>query len=195
MLALAAILGVLGALLAPALAQARPPVQAQRPFEVMTFNVYLGTDLSPLFAITDPAQLIPAAAAAYQHVVDTDFNERGEAIAEQIAEASPDVVGLQEVSLWQTAPLSDPSAVTTQYDFLAILLDELEEQGHPYEAVSVNETFSASLPISMTTLCIWTDRNVILVRDRQGPMVITNNAVGGKYVAALPVRSEASLSP
>jgi len=188
MLALAAILGVLGALLAPALAQARPPVQAQRPFEVMTFNVYLGTDLSPLFAITDPAQLIPAAAAAYQHVVDTDFNERGEAIAEQIAEASPDVVGLQEVSLWQTAPLSDPSAVTTQYDFLAILLDELEEQGHPYEAVSVNETFSASLPISMTTLCIWTDRNVILVRDRQGPMVITDNAVGGKYVAALPVQ-------
>ncbi|MEW6059557.1 MAG: hypothetical protein AB1551_05365 [Actinomycetota bacterium] len=59
MVAIAAILGVLGALLAPTMAQAKPPVQAQRPFEAMTYNVYLGTDLSPLFAITNPGQVIP----------------------------------------------------------------------------------------------------------------------------------------
>jgi endonuclease/exonuclease/phosphatase family metal-dependent hydrolase len=189
MVALAAILGLLGALLAPAMALAKPPVQAQRPFQAMTYNVYLGTDLSPLFAITDPAELIQAAADAYQHVVDTDFNERGEAIARQIVEASPEVVGLQEVSLWQTAPLTDPSEMTTQYDFLAILLGQLAAKGHPYEAVSVNETFSASLPISTETLCLWTDRNVILVRDdHSSPNVITDNPMEGKYQATLPVQ-------
>ena len=41
---------------------------------------------------------------------------RAKAIATLIAEEHPHLVGLQEVSLWQTAPLTDPAALTTRYD-------------------------------------------------------------------------------
>ncbi len=189
MVAVAAVLAVIGALVAPAVAQAKPPIQAQRPFEAMTYNIYLGADLTPLFAATTTPELIAAAAAAYAHVVATDFNERAEAIARQIVAASPEVVGLQEVSLWQTAPLANPSAITTRYDFLEILLNELQRQGHPYRAASVNETFKASLPINMQTLVWWTDRNAIIVRaDDESPEVLTQNAREAKYQAALPLQ-------
>jgi endonuclease/exonuclease/phosphatase family metal-dependent hydrolase len=109
--------------------------------------------------------------------------------ARQIVEASPEAVGLQEVSLWQTAPLADPSSITTQYDFLEILLDELERQGHPYRAVSVNETFVASLPIDMATMVRWTDRNAIIVPVRCGSQcVLTRNPQEGRYQTVLPLQ-------
>ncbi len=78
----------------PARALATPPEQAERRFEVMTYNVYLGANLRPLFGITDPIKLIDAAAAVFAHVDQVDFNVRAVAIARQIVEASPDVVGL-----------------------------------------------------------------------------------------------------
>ncbi len=38
----------------PIPAHATPPEQAERRFEVMTYNVYLGANLQPLFGISDP---------------------------------------------------------------------------------------------------------------------------------------------
>ncbi len=172
----------------PARALATPPEQAERRFEVMTYNVYLGANLRPLFGITDPIKLIDAAAAVFAHVDQVDFNVRAVAIARQIVEASPDVVGLQELSLWQTAPLSNPAQLTTRYDFLQILLDELERQGQPYRAVSVNENFSGALPISFTTLGKFTDRNAIIVRaDLPTSELKTSNPMEGDFDTSLDV--------
>ena len=188
---------VMGTLAAPAVAQSAPPVQAQRPFEVMTYNLYLGANLTPLFQAPDLPTLIQRAGEAYAHVRATDFNERAVAIARQIVETSPEVVGLQEASLWQRAPNGDLNALITDYDFLQILLDELARQGHAYRAVSVVDTFNAAVPISLDpfTLGVFTDRNAIIVRaDGLAPEVISQDPMQGRYLARIPGRQIGSVT-
>jgi endonuclease/exonuclease/phosphatase family metal-dependent hydrolase len=148
----------------PTRADTAPPEIAQREFTVMTYNLYLGANLQPLFGKSGQP-LIDEAQKVLAHVAQTDFSARAEAIADQIVEQQPVVVGLQEVALWQTAPIGAPGQRQTAFDFLAILLDALQERGMPYRAASVNVDFSAALPISFTTLGVFTDRNVIIVRD------------------------------
>ena len=160
------------------------PELAERRFKPMTYNVYLGANLQPLFGVTDPLELMRRAAAIFAHVEQTDFNVRAVALAREIIDADPDVVSLQEVSLWQTAPIDNPGDVTTHDDFLAILLRELQRQGAPYEAAVVNPTFSGALPISPTTLGIFTDRNAIIVRA-DATEIATANPAQGTYVAGL----------
>jgi endonuclease/exonuclease/phosphatase family metal-dependent hydrolase len=150
----------------------------------MTYNVYLGANLQPLFGVSDPIELMRRAAAIFAHVESTDFNVRAIALAREIIDADPDVVSLQEVSLWRTAPMDRPGDVTTRYDFLAILLQELRRQGAPYEAAVVNPTFSGALPISPNTLGMFTDRNAIIVRT-DPTEIATANPAQGTYLAAL----------
>jgi endonuclease/exonuclease/phosphatase family metal-dependent hydrolase len=168
-------------------ARASAPPVAERRFGVMTQNLYLGANLTPLFGPTG-IDLVIEAAKAYAHVVQTDFPSRATAIAKEISAAHPDVVGLQEVALWQTAPLGDPSRLTTTYDFQRILLDALAAAGHPYRAVAVNTNFSGALPISADTLVRFTDRDVIIVRaDLPVSELQAFGPASGEYAAAVPV--------
>ena len=186
--ALAAVL-ITGLALATGLgpASAKPP---DRPTAtVMSYNVYLGANLQPLFGENDPIKLIGKAAAIFAHLDQVDFRVRAVAIAQQIIEQDPDVVALQEVSLWQTAPSSNPSQLTTRYDFLQILLDELERQGHPFRAVSVNPNFTGMLPIDFVgTLGRFTDRNAIIVpADVPVTELMTSNPAQEVYDRTLDV--------
>jgi Endonuclease/Exonuclease/phosphatase family len=154
-----------------------PPVQASGPkaaFDVASYNVYLGADLNPLFEATTPAELLVKAGQVYAAMEATDFPERAEAIADLLVEERPDVVGLQEVALWATAPGTSetPTApFTVTYDFLDTLLGELAERGVPYEEVATNENFTGTLPIGVDlttgafTWASFTDRDVIVVRS------------------------------
>ncbi len=159
----------LGAGAAPANAAsiATAPHVAQRQFVVMTQNLYLGANLKPLFGKSG-LDLISAAAAAYAHVVQTDFPDRADAIAKEIAAELPEVVGLQEVALWQEGP--DPAHLATTYDFLTILLNALADHGASYRAVAVGAHFSGALPIGiapdgrLTPWASFTDRDAIIVR-------------------------------
>ena len=74
--------------------------------------------------------------------------------------------------------------------------DALRLPGHPaararaagslYEAAVVNPTFSGALPISATTLAMFTDRNATIVRaDGAEPEVTTDDPAQGTYAAAL----------
>jgi endonuclease/exonuclease/phosphatase family metal-dependent hydrolase len=90
--------------------------------------------------------------------------------------------------MFQTAPLSNPGQLTTEYDFLQILLDELAAQGTTYRAASVIETFSKALP-SNTEWIRWTDRNAIIVRDDLAPAELTTaNPMGARFATPLPVQ-------
>ncbi len=143
------------------------PERAQRQFVVMTQNLYLGANLQPLFGKSG-LDLIRTAAATYAHVVQTDFPDRAQAIAKEIAAKRPEVVGLQEVYLFKRGP--DPAHLETTYDFLTILLGALSDHGASYRAVAVGTHFSGALPIGVTadgTLTPWaslTDRDAIIVR-------------------------------
>jgi endonuclease/exonuclease/phosphatase family metal-dependent hydrolase len=184
-----AILAAIVAMLASAVpAKAdTPPPQAERRLRVATYNLYLGADLQPLFGKSGP-ELVAAAAEAWAHVQATDFRERAKAIARVIAEEHPHLVGLQEVSLWQTAPLTNPAALTTRYDFLQLLLDELAARGTPYEAAAVNTHFSAFLPVSGTAGVRWTQRNAIIARtDLEDEMFVVTNPRQGTFAATLPL--------
>src|SRR5205085_6287791 len=69
---------------------------------VLTRNIYLGADLAPVIGVPSP-QLIPIrTAAVWAGVLATNFPERAKALVDEIVKAQPDLVGLQEVSLWRT---------------------------------------------------------------------------------------------
>jgi endonuclease/exonuclease/phosphatase family metal-dependent hydrolase len=144
-------------------ARPAPPPHAQRQFAVMTYNIYLGADITRVIGQTGPG-LIQAAAETFQEMLDTDFPERAQTIARLIAEEAPALIGLQEVSHWETAPLAEPEEFTTVVDFLPVLLDALADHGASYRAVATNTNFSGALPISLDTLARLTVEDVILAR-------------------------------
>ena len=137
---------------------------------VMTRNIYFGTDLAPVFAVESFEELLDAVADIFALVESTNFPERAKVLAKEIATFNPHLVGLQEVALWRSGPADfnpTPNAQTVEYDFLAILLEELAQRGKSYEAVAIVENTDAEAPrLGPTGLedIRFTDRDVILAR-------------------------------
>ena len=146
----------------------------------MTRNLYLGADLTPVLGALaggDPATIVGAATRTWAAVQATRPEERMAAIADEIVAARADVVGLQEVTRWTTAPY-DPATGTVgdevvAYDFLALLLDALAARGAGYhEVVGATAHNFASPPIPIlagqavpTQAVRLADRDVIIARD------------------------------
>jgi endonuclease/exonuclease/phosphatase family metal-dependent hydrolase len=167
----------------PGAAHAAAPA---RTAEVMTRNLYLGADLLPVVAVlldpdADQLDLAKAATATWANVQATRPAERMAAIAEEITEERPAVVGLQEVTRWTT--YDGTLAGTVRYDFLALLLEALERQGADYRVVegATADNFRSGLipllPSAGAAAVSMTDRDVILVRDD----VKTHNAQHGNF--------------
>jgi len=139
----------------------------RRQVDVLTYNVFLGGDLTPVITAGTPEEFVAAATNLYQQVVATDFPQRAKSIAKSIDETDPLLIGLQEVSLWRTdTPADGPATPATDvaYDFLDILLDALAERGLHYEAVSVVDNFDGEAPTALGFDARLTDRDVILAR-------------------------------
>jgi endonuclease/exonuclease/phosphatase family metal-dependent hydrolase len=135
LLALAAALAAPAAL-APAAAQARDVT-------VMTRNVYLGADLIPL-AQAPAAQFQQAASGVFDSVVAGDPNARMRLVAGEIAKAKPDLVGLQEVSLWRTG--ASAPAGTVAYDFSGAILARLKQLHAGYRLAVLKRGFNVEGP-------------------------------------------------
>jgi endonuclease/exonuclease/phosphatase family metal-dependent hydrolase len=151
----------------------------------MTQNLYLGADLAPIFTEPDP---IAAANVAYQHMVQTNFPARAQAIATEIVAKHPVLVGLQEVALWKLGP--DPAHLETTYDFLAILLAALAAQDGDYQAVAIDVDFSGMLPLShtFTPWASFTQQDVILARtDLPSTLFQVSNPTSQNFAARLPI--------
>jgi endonuclease/exonuclease/phosphatase family metal-dependent hydrolase len=119
--------------LAPSAEAANP-----RPVKVMTRNLYLGADLNPALAATTIPEFLAANAQIFSVVQRTNFPERAVALAREIADADPTLIGLQEVAIWYSGAFNDPAPATTvEYDFLASLQQELVRVGAPYDVVRV----------------------------------------------------------
>ncbi|MDX3696493.1 endonuclease/exonuclease/phosphatase family protein [Streptomyces europaeiscabiei] len=134
----------------------------------MTRNLYQGADLTPVLAATSPQALVAAVTEAYANVQATNFPERAEALAGEIADSDPHLVGLQEAVLWRSqTPAGPGSATHIEYDFLQTLLDKLSAQGKHYAAVATVglSDFEAprSTPVGLQDIRL-TDRNVLLAR-------------------------------
>ncbi|MGZ4610599.1 MAG: hypothetical protein ACXV2H_10120, partial [Actinomycetes bacterium] len=166
--ALALVVGL--AVVLPAPAQAHEG-KAKRDLTVMTQNLYLGSSLTPALTATDPASFLSAVATIFGTVQFTNFPARAQAIAAEVASEQPDLVGLQEVSRWET---SGPGVPPGQ-DFLAILQAALASRGLHYTVAAVSDNADIG-PVPLVTPCASTvvgaclvtlhDRDVILVNDR-----------------------------
>jgi hypothetical protein len=96
---------------------------------VMVRNLYLGADFSVALELLPD---IPAAAQyMWDQVADTDFDARAEKLAAEIVRYEPDVVGLQEATVWQcrTGLFGSPTPV---FDFTDGLLAATREAGVEY---------------------------------------------------------------
>jgi endonuclease/exonuclease/phosphatase family metal-dependent hydrolase len=136
----------------------------------MTRNMYVGTDFGEIFAAQDVPTLLAEVAEAFADVQASNVRARIEAIAHEIKTTKPHLISLQGVALWQTGPFDPtmPSANTVAFDYLQLLLDELNKnESLNYEPVAVLTNLVAEAPaIGPAGLfdVRFTDRVVLLAR-------------------------------
>jgi endonuclease/exonuclease/phosphatase family metal-dependent hydrolase len=196
---------------APAQAKPAKPARAKgTTVNVMSRNVYLGADLGPALAAPDEPSFFEANGAIMRQVEATNFPVRAKGLAKEILAKSPDLVGLQEVALWRTAPPSvgpvltgKPEATTVKYDFLKLLLAQLNRTNTLYKAAVVQDEFDFEAPADVNgvpgdglagskvlanteTNVRLTMRDVILVRT--GSDVKLSNPRSGNFANLLAVK-------
>jgi hypothetical protein len=153
----AAVAALLAAVLAmtgfAATAQAKPAKNKATNVKVMSRNLYLGADLAPAIQSSSTADFLQANGGILRQVDATNFPVRAKGLAKEILEKEPDLVGMQEVALWRTAPPSlgpvlnkAPAATTVEYDFLQLLLAQLNKGKKRYRTVVVQEQFDFEAP-------------------------------------------------
>jgi len=161
----------------------------------MTRNLYLGASLDGVIGSRSLHEAILNATMVWMTVQASDVPARMALIADEIAAARPDLVGLQEVSLWRTGPADSPApgggtpATTVVYDFLGLLLDALAERGEQYVVVTTSTNIDAELPVlnpetgAPAADVRLTDRDVIIARRE----VKTRNAMSGNFFPRIPL--------
>jgi endonuclease/exonuclease/phosphatase family metal-dependent hydrolase len=127
---------------------------------VITRNLYVGTDVDAVISAllsSNPDDDFPALVTAVQTIGQTDFPARAAAVADEIAQAQPHAVGLQEVS---KIDLTLPG-VDIHQDFLPTILAELAARGLTYHVAAQIQNIAAA-PLPGVSLV---DFDVLLVRD------------------------------
>ena len=161
----------------------------ESPVTIMTQNMDAGTDQS--FVV---AALLRLDDITLQEAVDLTFLEvaagmpgrRAGLIAAKIADRKPDLVALQEVSLWRVGP--SPSAMAVAYDQLSLLLASLEAKGAHYSVVAVNNLTDLTLPGHDIPFVGFTDRDVLLIRsDLRPPAFHLSDVHARTFAASLPL--------
>ena len=165
---------------------------------VMTRNLYLGADLGPAIRASSLGAFIDANGEIMRDVDTNNYPVRVKGLAAEIKGKSPDVVGLQEVSLWRTGPAAPPrnkpkdppesfTANTVKYDYLDLLMKELNKGKQRYRVVHVTTEFDFEGPADYDNDVNnigelngrLTMRDVILAKV--GSDIQTRNAQGGNY--------------
>jgi endonuclease/exonuclease/phosphatase family metal-dependent hydrolase len=134
--------------------------------KVMTRNLYLGADLTPAIQATSTNAFVDANGQIVRDVDTNNFPTRAKGLAQEILQKKPDLVGLQEVSLWRSGPVNDGApftcngtendnppfgchftASTVRYDYLNDLLQQLNKGGHQlYKIVISQREFDFEAP-------------------------------------------------
>ena len=172
----------------------------------MTRNLYLGANLAPAIGAKTLDEFVTANGQILREVTANDFPTRAKGLAQEILATKPDLVGLQEVALWRTGPpslapvLGGPlTASTVRYDFLQLLLDQLNRGPDRYDVVVVQNEFDLEAPADENKVAgdgpqpivnaevngRLTMRDVILAR--RGAGVHTSNPQSANFQTLLPV--------
>jgi len=146
----------------------------------MTWNLFIGADLSPLFSTTILEEIPRRVTEVYRQFMATNYFNRVKKIAEQIAEYKPDIIGLQEAAFWQLRQLMDPHFPYVTFDYVEILLNELQEKGIIYETAALNHNISLQLRSSQGNFVNLLDRDTILIRKESGLKVLNKQEANFK---------------
>lgn len=144
---------------------------------VLTQNLYLGSALAPALEAETEAEFEAAVADAYRNVLESRFDRRARALAGEIAEVEPDVIGLQEA-----ARFAERGSGATTRDYLRTLVEELEAAGLSYAEAASVKTFDAEFSLAgdaASDAVRFVNRDAILARDG----VATSDADAGTYYA------------
>jgi endonuclease/exonuclease/phosphatase family metal-dependent hydrolase len=166
LMAFVALAGALLGLTSPSPASAAP----EPTVTVVTQNLYIGADLSPILAAPDLQAALAAAGQVFAAVQASHPAARMAAVADEIAKRPPDLVGLQEATLWRSGEFGSV-ATTVEFDFVQLLVDALAARGLSYEVVASTTNVDAQFPVStavgLREIRV-TDREVILGRADSG---------------------------
>ena len=146
----------------------RPPTD----LTVMTYNLYIGTELAGLFTVTDPAQLPAVVDGMYRNVVASDVPGRLAAIAKVVKAERPHLIGLQEVSV-----IRHPA--NPEINFREILMSALAAEGLNYQVAAEVENMEIELFGAGVT-----DYDLILAR---GDVAVTRATIA-TYTTLLPLQ-------
>jgi endonuclease/exonuclease/phosphatase family metal-dependent hydrolase len=164
----------------------------------MSRNLYLGADLGPAIRSTSFEEFAQANGEIMRSVDLNNFPVRARGLAAEIKTKSPDLVGLQEVSLWRIGPTGPPrvkpqhspeefNTRTVKYDYLNLLMKELNKGKQRYRVVKVTTEFDFEGPADYDNNLAnffevngrLTMRDVILAKV--GADIKTRNAQGANY--------------
>ena len=130
---------------------------------IMTRNMDSGTDLGYIFGATDQSSYISGMAATLAEIQASNLHQRAALLAGEIAATMPDLIALQEVTLWRTGPYGQPPATAILYDQLDMLLAELGKRNLHYGVIAVQAELDAEAPAPNPGIDLrTTDRDVIL---------------------------------
>jgi len=128
---------------------------------LMTRNLYLGADLTPVLTAQTPEEFFEAAQLTLGQVAATNFPERAWALAAEIVEKKPHLVGLQEVFNFT---LNGSNDLPPFRDYLEDLMGALAAQGADYRVAAVVKNVDLLFPVGADMLVGVIDRDVILAR-------------------------------
>jgi hypothetical protein len=133
--------------------------------KIMTRNLYLGADLTPAINAASTNDFVDANGQIRRDVDTNDFPVRAKGLAREILTKKPDLVGMQEVSLWRKGPLDDGAPFTctgtesdqppygcaftasqVKYDYLKLLLNQLNKGKDRYKVVKSEQEFDFEAP-------------------------------------------------
>jgi endonuclease/exonuclease/phosphatase family metal-dependent hydrolase len=131
---------------------------------VMTQNMDAGSDLT--FVIGELLGSLPTGVGVeltYEEILASGIPQRSALLAAKVAAEKPDLLALQEATLWRTGATVD-TATTVLFDQLQLLQSRLAADGVPYDIVAVNSLTDVALPKASGGAFRFTDRDVLLVR-------------------------------
>jgi len=141
----------------------------------MSYNLYQGSELTQALTAPSLAALPKAVSAIEAEVAATDIPGRAEAWAKEVAHARPDVLALQEASLWRiqtpgtTLSGHQTPATTVLYDFIGSLIHDLAARGLHYTVVGAVNGLNIQGPDTTGNDLRLTDRVALLARADERP--------------------------
>lgn len=146
------LVGAVVALIGCALSLPAQPsgVGGKKDFTCYQANAYIGAEYERVMTVdpSDVVELLTTVTEVYGEILASDPPKRMAALADEIIQVQPDVLGVEE--LW-TLETGVPGNFTVDYDYLELLTDALAAKGAHYAVAVVSSEQDLMMPMFSAT--------------------------------------------